>query len=215
MLLIFLALILGTTTETGFSLGDRLFSALGIPLWSNGQSRFHLTLPVILVLFLIGILEAKRVMTGRQIVIVVVLLVMISPNALSLIKPIYYGMQSGLAAVEYDSRNTHFRFISSEDNKNIKVIGAISLINYGENPINISIKIPSKGREGWLSGDLILTEVQNTIEPELFILPPGEQTILTYAEIPLMNEVVGAGSMSAPDLILFTDKETRMVGRNL
>lgn len=206
---------LGTTTETGFSLGDKLFLGLGISPWTNGQSGFHLTLPVIFVLFLIGILEAKRVMPCRQVIFVVVFLSLISPNVLSLVKPIYFRMHSGLAAVEYDSRNTHFEFISSENSKNIKMVGAVSLINYGDNPMNISIKIPSKGREDWLSSDLILTGVRDAIEPGIFILPPGKQTILAYSEIPLMKEINGTGSMSGPNLILFTDKETRMVGSNL
>lgn len=215
ILIIFLALILGITTETGFSLGDKLFLGLGISPWSNGRTGFHLTIIVTFTLFIIGILEAKRAMPGRQIILVVIFLIMISPNVLTLVKPIYFGMQSGLAAVEYDSRNTHFKFIRTEDKKNIKMIGAVSLTNYGDNPINISIKIPSEGREDWLSSDFILTGVQDTMESGIFILPPGEQTILTYSEIPLTNDINGAGSMSGPDLILFTDKEIRMVGSNL
>ena len=140
---------------------------------------------------------------------------MISPVILSLIKPIYYGMHSGLAAVEYDSRNTHFSYASSEDNKNIKMIGAISLTNYGDKPINISIKLPSEGREKWLLDDLILTGIHDTMEPGIFILTPGEQTILIYSDIPLTNEFNMSGYMRGPDLIFFTDEETRTVHRKL
>jgi hypothetical protein len=126
-------------------------------------------------------------------------------------------MHSGLAAVEYDLRNSHFNMRSTVDNKNLEIIGAIALTNYGKNPIEFGIKIPSDNlilRERF-SQDLILTGVENSGEPGVFILHPGEaRTFLSYTTIPA-NDYNGQGSMNGPNLILFTDNEIRMVGNNL
>lgn len=188
---------------------------LGLSPWTNGRTGFHWPIILTLALLLIGILEAKRVMPGRQIALVVIILSLISTDILSLIKPVYFGMHNGLAAVEYDSRNTHFRYASTEDNKNMKMIGSVSLTNYGDEPIDIKIKMPAQGREEWWPSDFILTGVQDSLDSEVFTLPPGEQTIMIYSEMPLKNEISGAGLMNGPDLILFTNEETRRVGRNL
>ena len=129
--LILFAFVFGTSTRTGFSLGDKLFLVLGISPWSNGRTGFHWPALVTFTLLIIGIMVAQKVMNGRQIFISVIVLSLISPATLSLVKPIYYKMHSGLAAIEYDSRNTHISY-RSEDDLNIKMIGAISFINYEE-----------------------------------------------------------------------------------
>ena len=215
VLLILLAFVLGTTTQTGFSLGDKIFLGLGIPPMTNGQTGFHYTLILFFVIFIIGVMEAKRVMSGRQLVILLVLLLLITLSVLSSIEPFYFRMHSGLAAVEYDSRNTQFSIRSSEDKRNLEIIGAVALTNYGSDTLKLGIKIPSEGdiKQKWFSNDLILTGVDSSSE---FILPPGQKrTILTYTTIPLKNDYNGQGSMSGPNLILLTDNETRTVGYNL
>jgi len=218
VLLIFFVILLGHTTETGFSIGDKICLALGISPWSNGQTGFHYPIIIYFVLFIIGCLEARRVMSGRQLFALLLLIFLITPSVESLIKPFYFRMHSGLATVEYDFRNSHFNIKNSSDNKNLEIIGAIALTNYGNNPIEFGIKIPPDNFSGqeWFSQDLILTGVENSIEPELFRLYPGEtRTILSYTTIPSKNGYNGQGSMNGPNLIMFNNNENRMVGNNL
>lgn len=143
VLLIFLAILLGHTTETGFSIGDKMLFGFGISPWSNGQTGFHYPIIIYFVLFIIGCLEARRVMSSRQLIVLLLLVFIITPSVVSLVKPVYFRMQSGLATVEYDSRNSSFNISSSLDNEKLEIIGAISLTNYGNNPIELGIKIPS------------------------------------------------------------------------
>ena len=44
--------------------------------------------------------------------------------------------------------------------------------------------------------------MQESLDSESFTLTPGEQTIMIYSEMPLENEISGAGLMNGPDLIL-------------
>ena len=84
-------------------------------------------------------------------------------------------------------------------------------------PIKLGIKLSSEDIGNWLSEDLTLTSLEdNTMERGNFILPPGEQTILIYTEIPMAKDTsMASGYMRGPDLILFTEEETRLVGSNL
>lgn len=217
VLIIFFAFIIGFTTQTGFSLGDKIFWGIGISPWSNGQTGFHYPIIIYFVLFIIGCMEVRRAISGRQLFVLLLLLLLLTPPVVSLIKPVYFRMHSGLATVEYDLRNSHFNMRSSVENMNIEIMGAIALTNYGKDPIEFGIKIPSDNyfiRE-WFSQDLILTGVENSREPGIFILHPGEARIfLSYTTIPA-NGYNGQGSMNGPNLILFTNNEIRMVGNNL
>ncbi|KJR44697.1 hypothetical protein UF75_4917 [Desulfosporosinus sp. I2] len=216
VLLIFFAIFLGQTTETGFSIGDKIFLGLGISPWSNGQTGFHYPIIIYFVLFIIGCIEARTVMSRRQLIVLLLVLFIITPSAVSQVKTVYFRMHSGLATVEYDLINSHFNMRSSVDNKNLEIIGAIALTNYGNNQIDFGIKIPSDSfiLSEWFSQDLILTGVENSKEPGNFILHPGEtRTFLSYTTIP-SNGYNGQGTMNGPNLILFTDNEIRKVGNN-
>lgn len=218
VLLIFFAIFLGHTTETGFSIGDKILLGFGISPWSNGQTGFHYPIIIYFVLFIIGCLEARRVMSSRQLIVLLLLVFMITPSVVSLVKPVYFRMQSGLATVEYDARNSSFNISFSLDNEKLETIGAISLTNYGNNPIEFGIKIPSDSfiAHEWFSEDLILTRVENSEDPGTFILYPGQrQTILSYTTIPWKNGNNGTGTMNGPNLILFSNNENREVGYNL
>lgn len=157
-------------------------------------------------------------MSSRQLIVLLLLLFTITPSVVSLVKPVYFRMQSGLAAVEYDPGNSHFNIRSSLDNKKLEIIGAISLTNYGNNPIEFGIKIPSDSfiADELFSEDLILTEAENSEDPETFILYPGQRrTILSYTTIPWKNGGNGTGTMNGPNLILFSQNENREVGYHL
>lgn len=215
--LIFLSGLIGHTTETGFCIGDRIFWALGVSPWSNGQTGFHYPFIITFSLLIIGCLEAKRVMLLRQLLVLLLLLSFITPSAVSSVKPFYYRMHNGLASVEYDLKNSNFNIRSSDDHKKMEILGAIALTNYGKDTINFGIKIPVENfyTQEYFSKDLLLSEVNNT-QPGNFTLDPGEtRTILSYNTVSTNNDYNGQGSMSGPNLILFTDDEIRVVGRNL
>ncbi len=216
-LLIFLAILIGYTSDTGFSFGDKLFLALGMTPWSNGQTGLHYPFFVSFVLFIIGCLEARRAIAAWRLLLLIVMLFLISPWVVSFIKPVYYNMQSGLAAIEYDSRNSHFNVRSIADTNSIEVISAITLINYGKNTIQFGIKIPAD--DGFLQGcfpnNMILTGELNSEGPMSFMLHPDEtKTILSYTTIQ-KNEYSGQGTLKGINLILFTNDENRLVGRNI
>lgn len=157
-------------------------------------------------------------MPVRQLLILLLLLFILTPSIVSFVKPYYYGMHSGLDSVEYDLRNSNFNISGSNDKKNMEILGAIVLTNYGKDTMKFGIKIPADNFliEEWFSQDLILTEVDNSEEAGDFILHAGEtRTILSYNSISLKNGYDRQGSMKGPNLILYTQDEIRRVGDNL
>ena len=79
VLLIILGLVLGVTYKDGLCVGDNLFTALGLPAWSNGTTGTHYPAVVGSVIILIGIgllnytlqTKARRLLWG-----IVILLLM-------------------------------------------------------------------------------------------------------------------------------------------
>jgi hypothetical protein len=212
--LILLAFVFSFSTLTGFSLGDKVFLIIGISPWTNGQTGFHNTILVTFTLMVIGILEAKREMTGRRLLALIVLCILFTPWVASMTRTLYYKTQTGLAAVEYDYANSHFYLRNSDDKKDIEVTGFIVLTNYGRNPVKVGIKIPSDNltHHNWFTEDIVLKEADNA--EEIFYLSPGEKrSIWTFSSIPVQNtSYQGHGSMNGPNLILYNDDETRNVG---
>ncbi|MDQ7096662.1 hypothetical protein REC12_24000 [Desulfosporosinus sp. PR] len=219
-LLIFASILIGTRTETGFSLGDKLFLALGIAPWTNGQTGgIHLPFFIVFALFIIGCLEARRVLSVGQTLLLLAILLLLAPPVLSSIKPLYYMTQNGLNAIEYDTRNSHFQIYSENDNQNIDVLASITLSNYGKDTIQFGLKIPpNQGLLDWPHKDLILKAETNSQEQESFILYPGEtKTFLSLTVFPsnIENNGEGQGTFNGPNLILFKNNESRLVGFNL
>lgn len=216
-LIIFIAILIGMISETGFSFGDKIFLALGITPMTNGQTGMHLPFFIAFPLFIIGCLEARRAFNSVRTLLLLVILFLIAPSVLSSIKPVYYRMQSGLNTIEYDTRNSHFQMNSETDNKNIDFLMAVTLSNYGKDTIQFGVKIPAKqDLFDLLHKDLILKAETNSKEQESFILHPGEtKTFLSYTVLPTNNENNGQATMKGPNLILFNNNESRLVGYNL
>ncbi len=218
ILLVFVAAALGYTSESGFSIGDKLFLAIGIAPWSNGQTGFHYPSLIAFMLFIIGLIEARKVITGGQLFIFLILLMMLAPSVLASAEPAYYRMHSGLAAVQYDGNKTIFNLMGSGDYQNMKIAGAITLTNYGKETLEFGIKIPVDNfiQKDFFTQDLLLTDVNDSDESVMFVLCPGEtRTILTCNVVPVKNGYNGQGTMNGPNLVLFNDHETRTIGRNL
>lgn len=213
--LIILAFIFGVSTQSGFSLGDEIFWDLGISPWSNGQFGFHYTIIVSLILLIVGGITAKTEVPPRRIGGLILFLIVLSPLIVSLIKPVYFKMHSGLGAIEYEYKRSYFDKRSSENNKELNITGQIVLTNYGRDSLEIGIKIPSNDRiqQEWLSNDLILTEKEGSEENRRFKLPPGERRIIsTFSTVPSKKGTFESGTMNGPNLILFTDHESLQVG---
>jgi hypothetical protein len=215
--LILFAFVTGLTTLTGFSLGDKILLMLGIPAWSNGQTGSHYTIILTIILLAAGVFVAKKEMTGRRLIALIALCILISPWIASLTKSLYYKTQKGLATVEYDFINSHFNLRDSEDSKNLEVAGLIIVTNYGRNPVKVGIKISSNNllQHNWFSEDVVLTETKN--DEELLTLSPGEKrSIWAYSTVPIQNTSYrGHGWLDGLNLTLYNDEETRKVGRHL
>jgi hypothetical protein len=218
-LLILVSILIGTITETGFSLGDKVFLVLGVTPWTNGQTGMHLPFFIAFALFIIGCLEARRALTVGQTLLFLAILFLLAPLALSSIKSVYFMTQSGLNTIEYDTRNSHFQINSEKDNQNIDVLASITLSNYGKDTAQFGIKIPpDQVLFDRLHKDLVLKAETNSMEQESFILHPGEtKTFLSLTTFPtnIENNGTGQGTLNGPNLILFNNNESRLVGFNL
>ncbi len=215
--LIILAFMIGTSTQSGFSFGDEIFWGLGISPWSNGQFGFHYPIIVTVILLITGGIIARTEVPPRRIGVLILFLVILSPMIVSITKPVYFKMNSGLGAIEYEYKISHFDIRSSEDNKNLDVTGVIVLTNYGKDPLEVGIKIPADGhvQQEWFSNDLILAGGDISEKSGFFTLPSGvRRTISILSTIPSKKETLEHGSMNGPNLILFTDEKSRKVGNN-
>lgn len=218
VLLIVLAFMIGSSTQSGFSFGDEMFFGLGISPWSNGQFGFHYPIIVTVILVITGGIIAKSEVPPRRIGILILFLVVLSPAIISIVKPVYFKMHSGLGVIEYEYKQSRLDIRSSADNKNLDVSGYIVLTNYGKYYLNVGIKIPADDYvlQEWFSKDLILAGEGIPENPKTFALPPGERRMIpTSFTIPSKEGTFEEGSVNGPNLILFTDDESRRVGNNL
>jgi len=217
VILIILAFMIGTSTQSGFSFGDEMFWGLGISPWSNGQFGFHYPIIVTVILLITGGIIAKTEVPPRRIGVLILFLVVLSPTIVSILKPVYFKMNSGLGAIEYEYKKSHFDIRSSSDNKNLDITGFIVLTNYGKGSLEVGIKIPADSyvQQEWFSNDLILAGGDISEKSGVVTLPPGKRrTISTFSTIPSKKGTLEHGSMNGPNLILFTDDESRKVGNN-
>ncbi|HHY27015.1 MAG TPA: hypothetical protein GX523_09800 [Desulfitobacterium dehalogenans] len=215
VLLIISAFIIGSTTQSGFSFGREIFLDLGLPIWTNGRTGFNYVSIISLIILFLGIILAKTEVPRRRVGILILFLIVLSPMLISIIEPVYFKMHKELAAVQYDSKRTHFNVRSSEDNKHIIVQGTVVLTNDGKNPVTLSMKIAADSNieRDWFWQDIILFRGHISEEPGVFTLLPGEtQTIPTFSTIPSKNVSSLHGSINGPNLILFMGDEVRRVG---
>ena len=215
--LIILAFMIGTSTQSGFSFGEEMFWSLGISPWSNGQFGFHYPIILTVILLISGGIIAKTEVPPRRIGVLILFLVVLSPIIVSILKPVYFKMHSGLGAIEYEYKKSNFDIRSTADNKNLDITGLIVLTNYGKNSLEVGIKIPADGyvQQEWFSNDLILAGGDISERSGVFILPPGERrTISILSTIPSKKGTFESGTMHGPNLILFTEDESRKVRNN-
>ena len=84
VLLIILGLVLGVTYKDGLCVGDNLFTALGLPAWSNGTTGTHYPAVVgsVIILIGIGLLNYTLQTKTRRWVWAIVILLLIAFNLL-------------------------------------------------------------------------------------------------------------------------------------
>lgn len=90
VLLIILGLVLGVTYKDGLCVGDNLFTALGLPAWSNGTTGTHYPAVVgsVIILIGIGLLNYTLQTKARRLLWGIVILLLIAFNLLFSIIPI-------------------------------------------------------------------------------------------------------------------------------
>ena len=83
-LLIILGLVLGVTYKDGLCVGDNLFTALGLPAWSNGTTGTHYPAVVgsVIILIGIGLLNYTLQTKARRLLWGIVILLLIAFNLL-------------------------------------------------------------------------------------------------------------------------------------
>lgn len=84
VLLIILGLVLGVTYKDGLCVGDNLFTALGLPAWSNGTTGTHYPAVVgsVIILIGIGLLNYTLQTKARRLLWGIVILLLIAINLL-------------------------------------------------------------------------------------------------------------------------------------
>ena len=84
VLLIILGLVLGVTYKDGLCVGDNLFTALGLPAWSNGTTGTHYPAVVgsVIILIGIGLLNYTLQTKARRLLWGIVILLLIAFNLL-------------------------------------------------------------------------------------------------------------------------------------
>jgi uncharacterized membrane protein len=218
ILLIIFSFLISYSTPSGFSLGDKLFELVGLPVWSNGQDGFHYPVIPALCLLIIGIVWVVREFGGWRILVLIILCLLLSHGAVSMSETIYYKAHSGLWAVDYDPENSQIDYASDKDGKTLSVSGQLDLINYGSRPVTFGIKAldDSTPQEGLFPKEMVLQDEAGAKKSEQFTLEPGAGGLNVQADIPLAgaNFQDVRGGLTGPDLVLFNSSGTRIVGRN-
>jgi hypothetical protein len=215
VLLIAVSFFMGFSTPTGFSFGDKVFRALGVSPWSNGDSGTHYAVFVFLLLLIVGIIGLSKELSGRKLAVIIICCIVLSPLIVTGGKILYFKMHSGLAAVEYDSRKSYFNIKSTADNQNIQVSGLCVLTNYGRTSMSFRIKLPTDDRS-LLSQDAEFNEPNDERGMGAFTLAPGETREIKVDSVvpPKAGISQVSGRLDGPDLILYSENESRLVGPN-
>jgi hypothetical protein len=211
------AFLIGVSTPSGFSLGDKLFNLVGLPAWSNGQVGFYF--PWALWLLVLAALWMGRELGGKRLLVVFILVIMLTPRVVSWSEAIYYKAHSGIWAIDYDPSNSQIDYASESDNHTLAVSGQLALTNYGGGPVTFGIKVLDDtlppGEVIFPKG-IILNGEDGAKDSEQFTLEPGERRSIDVHTISLTeaNFQGVSGELGGPDLVLFTGTGTRIVGRS-
>jgi hypothetical protein len=218
LLMIFAGLI-GMSTPSGFSLGDKLFNLVGLPAWSNGQIGLYYPGMLALCLLVIGAIWVGRELGGKGLLVLIIACGLLLPKAVSLIEVIYYKAHSGIWAIDYDPHSSQIDYASETDNHTLAVSGQLALTNFGGGPVTFGIKVLDDtlppGEVIFPKG-IILNEEDGAKDSEQFTLEPGERRSIDVYTTSLTeaNFQGASGELGGPDLVLFTGSGTRIVGRN-
>lgn len=214
--IICLGLLLGTTTESGFHLGNSIFQFFGIPSWSNGQIGLFYPSILALILIVFGLGITLRRFGLKKLIIVIFLGHLLASPLVDWGRGIYLKGAGGLDAIEYNRQASKFDISAKRPNDMIQIKGTVTLTNYSSEQVQFGLKLRPKDYEknrdrGWFLQDIALYE-QDTegpagfkAEPEgLFVLGPGETRRLEVcSSIPNYNRFSSmTGMLSGPDLVL-------------
>ncbi len=213
ILLLVTAVILGYSTESGFSLGDRVFKAVSLPTWSHGYTGTHYAAIFSIILF--GIAAVDKAFSSRKLALIILLcLVFIPPIALQG-KAFYFGIHRGLQAVEYNVRDSHFEIASSTDG-NVQVTGTVVLTNHGKTPISFGIKLPIRGYlQNEQPTELSLTGPDGLEKTGIFRIEPQQTKTIVINTTTLGNGAIfGHETLNGPELLIYNESEKLVVGFN-
>jgi hypothetical protein len=211
-----LSSILGTSNESGFSIGDKLFNVLGFPSWSHGYTGTHYTALFSIFLFLIGAIVAGKAFSGKRLAVVILLCITLVPAIALEARVLFLKTQSGLNTLEYKLKTSHLDIHPTKAG-NVDVTGTIVLTNYGRDSISFGIRIPENAlSQGlWSHKEIELTAMDGTKRSGVFRLSPGETKAINISTVQGQGEVYTiTGTTNGPDLILFNQSEQRIVGYN-
>ncbi|UVI29568.1 hypothetical protein [Paenibacillus spongiae] len=167
--LILIGLLLISNTHLGYSFGDSIFRAVGIPPWTNAEydSGLHISVNVGLLAIVAGCIGAVKFYQVRfpkirsRIILSCIAFVFLFPfvteNAMILLK---YNSGS-ISSVDYSKKNSQCSYQSEE--ANVKADCTVTLINYG------------KEKDVTVRHYLIRGTAKIEFEPMTITLPPHQK----------------------------------------
>ncbi|CAM4038096.1 hypothetical protein COLU111180_20430 [Cohnella lubricantis] len=173
--LIMVGLLLISNTQLGYSFGDSIFRAVGIPPWINTEydSGLHISVIFGLLVIVAGYIGAVKFYQVRfpkirsriilSCIAFVFLLPIVTENAMILLK---YNSVS-INSVDFSKNNSQCSYRSEE--ANVKADCTITLINYG------------KGKDVTIRPYLLRSATKVMFEPMTVTLPPHEKVGISMA----------------------------------
>ncbi len=205
--LILLSFIILIETPSGYCLGDQILLGLGIDPRLNG---FHTSFILFIFLLVLGIIGARPLVGRTNILVIVLISFTISLPIISLGRYIFLINSSGLAAIDYDIRQSRCEYKSTEDNKNISLLSTIILQNYSKKPIEFHIALQPDEYRSDLFNNEEINLVQKDTGSETFVLKPGQKQLLeTMANIPNIKGYTIGGNFYNPNIVIYNDYDKK------
>ena len=214
LLALIAAALIGGSTPSGFNLGDKLFALIGLRPWSGNYIGMHYPGLLTLGLLLIGLIGVKKDLGGWYAVGVILL----GPLAFSPLAAFgqvaYYATQSGLGTIGYNSNQSQLQITT--DQQRLVLSGHLYLTNYGSRPVRFGVKVLRDQPHAWPLPSEIPLQQAGLSPANTFVLPPGVTAgFSVQAAVYLAKpDGQGSGTLATPDLLLYTPKESRIVGLN-
>jgi len=210
-ILLFIALAFNLS-KNDFTLGEFIFTELGINIWSNGTSGLYYPGFISFFLSIIFFIELLCLTKGinKKFIVIILSIALVWKIIVTPVFDFGYGLvrsyETGLACIDYIKEDSKVNY--KVDSGNLVIDGNIKLQNFGNTNREFYVKVkPIKDfQEIGMSEEMIAIDDKG--EPKRFIIAPDSVCTLNLEFENSKSKIInGSGWSGVAGLVIFNEKE--------